>query len=81
MPERSNGTVSKTVVLGNWYRGFESLSLRWKKRISKQKPVGQYLRAFLFVHSDELKSGLNYLLGGVSGGGDLVVLKSPPIGM
>jgi len=27
------------------------------------------------VHSDELKSGLNYLLGGVSGGGDSIVLK------
>ena len=52
-----------------------------KKRISKQKPVGQHLQALLFVRSDELKSGLNYLLGGVSGGGDLVVLKSPPIGM
>ncbi len=28
MPEWSNGTVSKTVDLGNWVRGFESLSLR-----------------------------------------------------
>lgn len=27
MPERSNGTVSKTVV-PFWYRGFESLSFR-----------------------------------------------------
>ena len=32
MPERSNGAVSKTVVLGNWDRGFESLSLRKKER-------------------------------------------------
>ena len=30
MPERSNGAVSKTVDLGNWIRGFESLSLRKK---------------------------------------------------
>lgn len=32
MPERSNGAVSKTVDPGNWIRGFESLSLRIKKR-------------------------------------------------
>ena len=31
MAERLNAAVSKTVILGNWYREFESLSLRSKK--------------------------------------------------
>lgn len=48
MPERSNGTVSKTVVRFT-DRGFESLSLRrtyyTKWTVSRQKPTNQRLVA------------------------------------
>jgi hypothetical protein len=39
MPEWSNGAVSKTAVLGNWDRGFESLSLRQKNNQPAEKRV------------------------------------------
>ena len=42
MPERSNGAVSKTVDLGNWIRGFESLSLRQKNNCPAKSGIFYY---------------------------------------
>ncbi len=65
MPERSNGAVSKTVVLGDRDRGFESLSLRHQspfKGFFTNQAMGQ-----LVLNADVVEKFLKFGLVGISG--------------